>query len=110
MSTPTTTSTTTTRELPTPYQQFIHKSRYARYVPEKGRRETWAETVERYIDYFRDDIKEEELIAELRSAIAATDVMPSMRAMMTAGAALKRDNMCGFNCSYTTIEHPKRFR
>ena len=90
------------------YQQYIHKSRYARYLPEQKRRETWKETVERYIDYWGDKLNSSER-AELFKAIYDLEVMPSMRALMTAGPALDRDNVAGFNCSYLPIDHPKAF-
>jgi len=92
------------------YQQYIHKSRYARYLPEEQRRETWAETVDRYLNFW---VKQEKLTEkeakELHSEIHSLDVMPSMRALMTAGEALERDNVAGFNCSYLPIDHPKAF-
>ena len=94
------------------YQQFIHKSRYARWLPEQGRRETWAETVQRYVDFW---VEREQLVEgsaetnEIYNAIYNLDVMPSMRCMMTAGEALKRDNVAGFNCSYLHIDHPRAF-
>ena len=92
------------------YQQYIHKSRYARYLPEEQRRETWAETVDRYLDFW---VKQEKLTVkeakELQPFIYNLDVMPSMRALMTAGEALERDNVAGFNCSYLPIDHPKAF-
>jgi ribonucleoside-diphosphate reductase alpha chain len=102
--------------LKTPYQQFIHRSKYARWLPEKGRRETWEETVWRYVDYWwnRGVITPSERLA-LFTAIYNLEVMPSMRALMTAGAALDRDVTAGYNCSFIavggsgkdiTIEHP----
>ena len=92
------------------YQSFIHKSRYARWLEEEGRRETWEETVQRYVDFFkeREQLNNEEG-QELFDAIQAMEVMPSMRCMMTAGEALKRDNVAGFNCSYLHIDHPRAF-
>ena len=92
------------------YQSFIHKSRYARWLEEEGRRETWEETVHRYVDFFkeREQLNNEEG-QELFDAIQAMEVMPSMRCMMTAGEALKRDNVAGFNCSYLHIDHPRAF-
>ena len=92
------------------YQQFIHKSRYARWIPEENRRETWSETVNRYVSFFedREQITKEES-AQLYNAIHNLDVMPSMRCMMTAGEALKRDNVAGFNCSYLHIDSPRAF-
>ena len=94
------------------YQQFIHKSRYARWLESEGRRETWAETVQRYVDFW---VEREQLVEgsaetnEIYNAIYNLDVMPSMRCMMTAGEALKRDNVAGFNCSYLHIDHPRAF-
>ena len=92
------------------YQQYIHKSRYARYLPEEKRRETWEETVNRYVNYWVDraDLNDFE-VSEIFKAIYDLDVMPSMRALMTAGEALDRDNVAGFNCSYLPIDHPKAF-
>jgi len=90
------------------YESYIHKSRYARYLPEQQRRETWPETVARYIEFFREKL-DDKTAATLEAAILNTDVMPSMRAMMTAGEALERDNVAGFNCSYLPIDHPRAF-
>ena len=92
------------------YQQYIHKSRYARYLPEEKRRETWEETVNRYVDYWVDRANLNDFeVSEIFKAIHDLDVMPSMRALMTAGEALDRDNVAGFNCSYLPIDHPKAF-
>jgi len=92
------------------YQQYIHKSRYARYLPEEQRRETWEETIDRYLNFW---IEKGRLTLEeangIFSDIHSLDVMPSMRALMTAGEALDRDNVAGFNCSYLPIDHPKAF-
>ena len=90
------------------YQQYIHKSRYARYIPEKQRRETWQETVDRYVNYWGDKL-DEKTAREVSAAVEGLEVMPSMRALMTAGPALDRDNVAGFNCSYLPIDHPKAF-
>jgi ribonucleoside-diphosphate reductase alpha chain len=92
------------------YQSFIHKSRYARWLESEGRRETWEETVHRYVDFFKDreQLTDEEG-EEIYNAIHAQEVMPSMRCMMTAGEALNRDNVAGFNCSYLHIDHPRAF-
>ena len=92
------------------YQQFIHKSRYARWLPEEGRRETWEETVTRYVDFFKErgQLKGKDYNL-LKEAILHLDVMPSMRCMMTAGAALAKDNVAGFNCSYLHIDSPRSF-
>jgi ribonucleoside-triphosphate reductase len=90
------------------YQQYIAKSRYARYLPEQGRRETWPETVARYVEFFREKM-DDKTAAKVEAAILNLDVMPSMRAVMTAGPALERDNVAGFNCSYLPIDHPRAF-
>ena len=92
------------------YSKYIAASRYARWLPEQGRREAWQETVGRYIDFWVD----RKLInlgeaSELEEAIVDLEVMPSMRCLMTAGPALERDNVAGFNCSYITIDDPKAF-
>lgn len=99
-----------------PYEQFIHKSRYARYLDDKQRRENWPETIDRYLDYIGEHLLEEcdysisqELRNELFEAIYSADIMPSMRAMMTAGEALRRDNTAGYNCSYLPIDDQKAF-
>ena len=92
------------------YQQFIHKSRYARWLPEEGRRENWQETVTRYVDFFKDrgQLKGKDYTM-VKEAILELDVMPSMRCMMTAGPALAKDNVAGFNCSYLHIDSPRSF-
>ncbi len=92
------------------YQEFIAASRYARWLPEEGRRETWGETVARYADfwYHRGALDADETI-ELAESIKELEVMPSMRCLMTAGPALERDNVAGFNCSYLPIDHPRAF-
>ena len=96
--------------LPTQYQNFIALSRYARWLPEEGRRETWSETVDRYIDNVVEPcIDEAEVIEELRDAILSLSVMPSMRMLMTAGPALQRDNTAGYNCSYIAVDDIKAF-
>ncbi|HET8707767.1 MAG TPA: hypothetical protein VFM46_15800, partial [Pseudomonadales bacterium] len=98
--------------LTTPYQQFIHLTRYSRWLDSLGRRETWPETVDRYCQFF-DDLFEHEfkqtLWNEIQPAILKLDVMPSMRAMMTAGEALKRENLAGYNCSYLAINNKRAF-
>jgi ribonucleoside-diphosphate reductase alpha chain len=92
------------------YQQYIHKSRYARYLPEEQRRETWEETVNRYINFWVDRGHLNDFdVSEIFKAIHDLDVMPSMRALMTAGKALDRDNVAGFNCSYLPIDSPRSF-
>lgn len=93
------------------YSTYIHRSRYARYIPELNRRETWEETVDRYISFFqkRTPQVEQSVFEMLRNAIVSMDAMPSMRALMTAGKALDKDNIAGFNCSYLAIDHPRAF-
>lgn len=97
--------------LPTDYQTFIATSRYARWLPEQKRRETWPETVTRYMDNVvsRVLLASDDTKAELESAILTLEVMPSMRMLMTAGAALDRDNTCAYNCSYIAVDDPKAF-
>jgi ribonucleoside-triphosphate reductase (thioredoxin) len=102
--------------LPTEYQTFIHLSRYARWNYEKGRRETWEETVKRYFDFFGDFISEQTgydlndiEVTKLENAVKRLDVMPSMRCLMTAGEALKKENMAGYNCSYIKVNSPRSF-
>ena len=92
------------------YESYIHKSRYARYIPDQQRRESWEETVTRYCDYFknRGQLKGQDY-DDVYNAILNLEVMPSMRALMTAGKALDRDNVAGFNCSYLPIDHPRAF-
>jgi len=103
-------------KLPTDYQTFIHLSRYARWLPEKNRREAWDETVKRYFDFFEEHLKDElkfdlskDLRNKLENAVLELKVMPSMRALMSAGEALKRDNIAGYNCAYLAVDHPKSF-
>ena len=102
--------------LPTPYQQFIHKSRYARWLDDKQRREDWGETVDRYLKFMIYQVKGKHQydlpakdIEDIRDAILGQEIMPSMRAMMTAGPALARDNICGYNCSYIPVDSPRSF-
>ena len=102
--------------LPTEYQEFIHLSRYSRWIPEKGRRETWEETVSRYFDFFtehlqeQNDFKLDEVSRKrLEEAVLSQKVMPSMRCLMTAGEALKRENVAGYNCSYVAVDSPRAF-
>jgi ribonucleoside-triphosphate reductase len=92
------------------YQQYIHKSRYARYMDDEQRREEWEETINRYVSFFTERNQIDDMMAEeLYNAIFEQKVMPSMRCMMTAGAALKRDNVAAFNCSYLPIDSPRSF-
>jgi ribonucleoside-triphosphate reductase len=92
------------------YQQFIHKSRYARWIKEEGRRETWEETVQRYVDFWAERGQIDSKVSKkLYNAIYNLEVMPSMRCLMTAGVALDKDNVAGFNCSYLAIDSPRSF-
>tara|TARA_Y100001935_G_scaffold86565_1_gene71830 strand:- start:3314 stop:5239 length:1926 start_codon:yes stop_codon:yes gene_type:complete len=102
--------------LPTQYQQFIHLSRYSRWLPEEGRRETWSETVGRYFNFFESHLEEmcgykldSKIKNELEEAILETRVMPSMRCLMTAGDALKKENIAGYNCSYVAVDRVAAF-
>ena len=94
--------------LPTDYQSFIHKSRYAKYIDGKGR-ESWSETVDRYIENVVGNKVDADTKDEIMFSILNLEIMPSMRAMMTAGAALERDNTAGYNCSYLPVDDPKSF-
>ena len=95
--------------LPTDYQAFIHTSRYARWLEDEGRRESWSETVDRYMGNVVGYDIDHDTYNEIRESILALEVMPSMRAMMTAGPALERDNTAGYNCSYLPVDDPKSF-
>ena len=102
--------------LPTSYQNFIAMSRYARWNEEEGRRETWVETVCRYFDYMESVLEKKhsyklskELRRELEQAVIGLEIMPSMRAVMTAGPALDRCNVGAYNCSYLPIDNPRAF-
>ena len=104
------------KELPTFYQQFIHKSRYARWDYTKSRREDWGETVDRYINFFSGHLERQHNykisdadLAEVRTAIAELKVMPSMRCLMTAGEALEKENIAGYNCSFVAVDTPRAF-
>ena len=106
----------TTYDLPTKYQEFIHLSRYSRWLPKEKRRETWSETVARYFDFFETHLKEnckytldKDMRHKLEDAVLTLKVMPSMRCLMTAGEALKRENIAGYNCSYISVDRPQAF-
>ena len=91
------------------YQQYIALSRYARWIPELNRRETWKETVNRYMTNVVKDKVDKVTYKALEENIIELNVMPSMRALMTAGAAMERDNTCAYNCSYLAVDDPKSF-
>jgi ribonucleoside-triphosphate reductase (thioredoxin) len=100
--------------LPTDYQKYIHTSRYARWNDLKERRETWEETVDRYFHFFKNRLPIEhlELYEELDSvydAVLNLEVVPSMRCLMTAGQALQKDNVAGYNCAYVAVDNPHVF-
>ncbi len=103
-------------ELPSLYQQFIHLSRYSRWLEKEHRRETWTETVKRYFDFFENHLAEtqkynisKQLRNELESAVLNLEIMPSMRSLMTSGEALDRDNTAGYNCSYVAVNRVRAF-
>ena len=103
-------------QLPTQYQQFIHLSRYSRWLPDEGRRETWNETVGRYFNFFKEHLKDmhdfemdSKTERELEEGVMDTSVMPSMRCLMTAGEALRRENIAGYNCSYVAVDRVAAF-
>ena len=99
-----------------PYENFIALSRYARWIPEENRREKWSETVDRYFEFMLDHLLKEnsytpsaELVKELKQYVVDRNVMPSMRSVMTAGAALERDHVAGYNCSFIPVDNPRSF-
>jgi ribonucleoside-diphosphate reductase alpha chain len=96
--------------LPTDYQTFIHRSRYARWDNDLGRREDWLESVTRFmVNVVNPKVECRETRAEIYNAIKNCEVMPSMRMLMTAGAALDRDNTAGYNCSYLPVRSIEDF-
>ena len=104
------------RTIENPYENFIALSRYARWLSEENRRETWGETVDRYFDFMLNHLfkehsyePESKLLEELKLAVFNRDVMPSMRSVMTAGAALDRDHVAGYNCSFVPVDSPRSF-
>ena len=99
-----------------PYENFIALSRYAKCVEAEGRRETWGETVDRYFSFMTNHLKtnhnyipNEKLVAELKEFVFERNVMPSMRSVMTSGAALERDNVAGYNCAFLPVDSPRSF-
>jgi len=103
-------------ELPSLYQQFIHLSRYSRWLEKEHRRETWTETVKRYFDFFENHLAEsqkynlsKQLRTELETSVLNLEIMPSMRSLMTSGEALDRDNTAGYNCSYVAVNRVRAF-
>lgn len=103
-------------ELPSLYQQIIHLSRYSRFIPEKNRRETWEETVDRLITYLETKSQDQannpafyKAMDAIKSAILNLEIMPSMRLLMTAGEACERDNISAYNCSYLAVNNKRAF-
>ena len=99
-----------------PYENFIALSRYARWISEDNRRETWGETVDRYFSFILNHLKEnynyipnEKLVAELKDGVFQRNVMPSMRSVMTSGLALERDNVAGYNCAFLPVDSARSF-
>ena len=99
-----------------PYENFIALSRYAKWVEAESRRETWGETVDRYFSFMTNHLKQnynyipnEKLVAELKEFVFERNVMPSMRAVMTSGSALERDNVAGYNCAFLPVDSPRSF-
>jgi len=98
-----------------PYEEFIYKSRYSRWIEEENRREDWPETVKRYFDYFEKHLKEKHNYdigpdrSWIEPMVLNLDVLPSMRALMTAGDALERDAICGYNCAYLAVDNQRAF-
>jgi ribonucleoside-triphosphate reductase len=104
------------RVIENPYENFIALSRYARWISDENRRETWGETVDRYFDFMLNHLgknygytPDENLLKEMKDAVYNRNVMPSMRAVMTAGAALDRDHVAGYNCSFVPVDNPRSF-
>jgi len=102
--------------LPTIYQEYIHLSRYARWDYDLGRRETWDETVGRYFNFFTEWLEEKHDYKlengqriELENTVKELKVMPSMRCLMTAGPALEKENVAGYNCAYIKVDSPRSF-
>lgn len=98
-----------------PYENFIALSRYARWLPEQKRRETWQETVDRYFDFMVNHLKtynyypDPALVQEIKQATFDRNVMPSMRSVMTAGPALERDHVAGYNCAFLPVDSLRSF-
>jgi len=96
-----------------PYEQFIHMSRYSRFLDDKGRRETWDETVDRLVSFWKNEVSNNVITDEeyqmLHDAIYNREVMPSMRSMWSAGDALSKNHFRGYNCSFTAVDHPRVF-
>lgn len=99
-----------------PYENFIALSRYARWLEKENRRETWQETVDRYFDFMLTQLKtkhgytpNDQIVSDLREAVFNRNVMPSMRSVMTAGPALERENVSGYNCAFLPVDNARSF-
>ena len=102
------------QQLPSAYQEYIHTSRYSRWLDEENRRETWQETVGRYFDYMKASEKngnvfDDDTLQRLEEAVLNLEIMPSMRLLMTAGNAVEKCNVAAYNCSYVPIDSPRAF-
>lgn len=104
--------------LETPLQQYLHKSKYSRYIDSANRRESWEETVDRYMNFANEHISQKygqaveawgEVSGKIKDSILKTDTMPSMRLLMTAGEAVKKENMAAYNCFYAAVNKKRRF-
>ena len=104
------------KTIDTPYENFIALSRYARWLENENRREVWGETVDRYFNFMQGQLRDKHgyvaddaLVAELKEAVYNRNVMPSMRSVMTAGPALDRENVSGYNCAFLPVDNAKSF-
>ena len=104
------------RTIENPYENFIALSRYARWLESENRRETWGETVDRYFNFMTKQLSDKhgyvpspKLLEELKQAVYDRNVMPSMRSVMTAGAALERENVSGYNCAFLPVDNARSF-
>ena len=103
------------RIIENPYENFIALSRYARWLEDKNRRETWGETVDRYFNFMLSHLKDQgytpndKIVKELKDAVFNRNVMPSMRSVMTAGTALERENVSGYNCAFLPVDNARSF-
>lgn len=103
---------TATNPFPSSYEEYIYKSRYSRWIEEEVRRETWPETVSRLVTYYNDRLEgqlTQDEVVELYNAIHSLEVMPSMRSLMTAGPAMNKNDVCGYNCAYLPVDSPRSF-
>ena len=91
-----------------PYQTYIAKSRYSKYLAGENRREDYDETVDRWLNFFKDKVEDDSVFEGLRTSMLSMDTMPSMRCFMTAGEALRKSNVAGYNCSYLPVDHPSQ--